>query len=102
MNSSPTESEAEIVVNFPPVVEIHQQHSQPNEEVNEIRNVDIPLECMLPEKLFQNEDSNDSDEQTNETDNHGSKEQMKPSTAETLEQNIDPCNEQKEHIDDDV
>lgn len=58
---------------------------------------------MLPDKLFQNEDSNDSDEHKNQTDDHESKEQINSSSiAETLEQNIDPSNEQKEHIDDEV
>lgn len=58
---------------------------------------------MLPEKLFQNEDSNDSVEQKNQTVDHESKEQINSlSIAETLEQNIDPSNEQKEHIDDEV
>lgn len=58
---------------------------------------------MLPDKLFQNEDSNDSDEQKNQTNDHESNEQINSSSiAGTLEPIIDPSNEQKEHIDDEV
>lgn len=56
---------------------------------------------MLPEKLFQNEDSNDSCEQRNKTNDHESKEQM-PSIAGTSEQKREPSDEQQEHIDDEV
>lgn len=41
-------------------MEIHQQPGQSIEVETDIHNDNIPFECMLPEKLFQNEDSNDS------------------------------------------
>lgn len=58
---------------------------------------------MLPDKLFQNEDSNDSDEQKNQINDRESNEEINSSSiAETLEPTIDPSNEQKEHLDDEV
>lgn len=87
-NSSPTESEAELVATFPPVVEIHQQPSQPIDNESDIHNENIPFECMLPEKLFQNEDSNDSCDKKNTSPNDGNVQLFNdsPSNEQAIEQ----------------
>lgn len=57
------QSESEVVANFAPDVHIDHPSSveMADENVeNVIHEETIPLECMLPEKLFQNEDSSDS------------------------------------------